>query len=85
MKEFNLKLAKQGYPVCTRDGRPARVICWDIKYKIPNAFCILALIDFNGGEIIASYTNEGRLKIEEETASDLMMSPNKHKGGEYLS
>ena len=26
MKPFDLELAKQGYPVCTRDGREVRIV-----------------------------------------------------------
>ena len=29
MKEFDIELAKQGHPVCTRDGRKVRVLCYD--------------------------------------------------------
>lgn len=29
MKTFDLELAKKGFPVCTRDGRDARIICFD--------------------------------------------------------
>lgn len=28
-KPFDLKKAKKGKPVCTRDGRKARIICFD--------------------------------------------------------
>ena len=33
LKPFNLEAAKQGKPVCTRDGRKARIICFDAKRK----------------------------------------------------
>lgn len=29
MKPFDLELAKQGKPVCTRDGRAVRILCYD--------------------------------------------------------
>ena len=29
MKNFDIELAKQGKSVCTRDGRPARIVCYD--------------------------------------------------------
>ena len=32
LKPFNLKAAKEGKPVCTRDGRKARIICFDRKF-----------------------------------------------------
>lgn len=31
LKPFDLEAAKAGKPVCTRDGRKARIICWDKK------------------------------------------------------
>ena len=31
LKPFNLEQAKAGAPVVTRDGRPARIVCWDRK------------------------------------------------------
>lgn len=31
MKPFNLELAKQGHPVITRNGKKARIICFDRK------------------------------------------------------
>ena len=33
LKEFDLEAAKAGKPVCTRDGRKARIICFDAKRK----------------------------------------------------
>lgn len=30
-KPFDLEQAKAGKPVCTRDGRKARIICFDLK------------------------------------------------------
>lgn len=35
MKPFNLEEAKAGKPVCTRDGRDARVVCFDAKGEFP--------------------------------------------------
>lgn len=40
LKPFDLEAAKQGKPVCTRDGRKARIICFDAKGNNP----IVALI-----------------------------------------
>ena len=40
LRLFNLEEAKQGKPVCTRDGSPARIICWDKLGKLP----IVALV-----------------------------------------
>lgn len=31
MKQFDLEAAKKGAKVCTRDGREARILCFDSK------------------------------------------------------
>ena len=78
MKRFNLELAKKGHPVCTRDGYPARIICWDLKDK---DYPIVALIDTYGDEQPSKFTSEGKYSVKlEETAYDLFMAPIKHKG-----
>ena len=41
MKPFDLELAKKGHPVCTRDGRDARIICYDAK---TGEYPIIALV-----------------------------------------
>ena len=46
LKEFNLEAAKSGKPVCTRDGRKARIICFDAKGDKP----IIALVEAKGNK-----------------------------------
>lgn len=56
MKPFDLEAAKAGKPVCTRDGRKARIICFDAKCIKP----IVALIQgSNNLEQIEYYTENG--------------------------
>lgn len=79
LKPFSLELAKQGKPVCTRDGRKARIICFDANGS--NSQQIIALItDENGFESSYSFTNEGRWTKEVESVHDLMMLPEKKEG-----
>ena len=83
--------AKQGKPVCTRDGRKARIICFDKKGDYP----IVALVnDYNKEEYIKNYDKFGKKFIDGETTDDLMMLPEKKEGwvniyrnekGEYWS
>lgn len=73
MKEFNLELAKAGAKVQTRDGRPARIICYDVKGLAP----ILALIDTGDYEFEAYYDVAGR---NDNSSLDLFMAPNKKEG-----
>lgn len=86
LKPFDLEAAKAGNPVCTRDGRKARIICFDYKGD-SNAYPILALISTINSrgvpsEIIAKYTEDGRyVKYNNvEYNEDLMMLPQKNEG-----
>lgn len=57
LKPFNLDAAKQGKPVCTRDGCKARIICFDRKDNTP----IVALIErVDGIEILQCFYNDGK-------------------------
>ena len=85
-KPFDLEAAKAGKPVCTRDGRKARIICFDYKGDY-NAYPILALISTINSrgvpsEIIAKYTEDGRyVKYNNvENNEDLMILPEKKEG-----
>ena len=77
LKEFDLEAAKAGKPVCTKDGRKARIICFDRNDLYP----IVALIECEDGkEILGEYSNEGRTEIYETKGIDLMMLPEKKEG-----
>ena len=89
MKEFNLELAKQGHPVCTRDGREARIVCTDYK-SIGMDRPILALIEQeNDTEEVVAFKNNGSFGALDISDYDLMMASVKHEGwvnvyqGEY--
>lgn len=78
LKPFNLETAKAGNPVCTRNGRKARIICFDKKEK---DFPIVALIEgTDGQEYTGSRTKDGRIAVKGESNSDLMMLPEKKEG-----
>lgn len=78
LKPFDLEAAKAGKPVCTRDGRRARIICWDKKGNYP----IVALIQDNeNSEHIEYYTENGIFSNGgNEKNRDLMMLPQKKEG-----
>ena len=77
LKEFNLEAAKQGKPVCTKDGRKARIICFDRTDLYP----IVALIECEDGkEMVGAYSKEGQTDIYEIKGTDLMMLPEKKEG-----
>lgn len=91
LKPFSLELAKQGKPVCTRDGRKARIICFDAKGEKP----IIALIANGNSEDVNYYYITGKVRfLDKEDENDLMMLPEKKEGwiniyrnekGEYWS
>ena len=76
LKPFDLEAAKQGKPVCTRDGRKARIICFDAKVNNP----IVALIYDCKKEIVLQYLENGRSFVDEISNYDLMMLTKKKEG-----
>lgn len=81
MKPFNIGHAKQGKPVCTRDGRKARIICFDRRLFYKNvSYPILAVVERSDGEDdVCGYNEKGKVLIEDgaEYKDDLMMLPEK--------
>ena len=69
---FDLKAAKAGKPVCTRDGRMVRILCFDRQYEDYN---IVALVLCGNREFVYNYFLNGRWSKEGETNDDLMMLP----------
>ena len=78
LKPFDIQKAREGKPVCTRDGRKARIICFD---RIDSTGCnlsIVALIQCEGTEVLQLYRDDG--KRDAEADLDLMMLPEKKEG-----
>lgn len=79
MKPFNLEEAKAGKPVCTRDGDPARIVCFDKKSE---THPIGALVDEDGDgdETFLTFKLDGRRFNDEDRNSvyDLFMAEAKH-------
>lgn len=76
LKPFDLEAAKAGKPVCTRDGRKARIICFDAKCNKP----IAALIYDCNKETVFQYLENGRFFVDQIDKYDLMMLPQKKEG-----
>ena len=77
IKPFDLQKAREGKPVCTRDGAKARIICFDAKSDAP----IIALITADDGtEITFDYLSDGTFFNSENPDNDLMMLPEKKEG-----
>ena len=72
MKPFNLEEAKQGKPICTRDGEKARILCTDL---IGRDYHLVAAV-YNPKsrvEDIKIYTSKGEHNKGKESVNDLMM------------
>lgn len=71
MKNFDLSAAMGGAPVCTREGKTARVICYDRRGSVDTR--IMALLNEGEYEAVEFYTENGELIRDETTRKDLMM------------
>ena len=74
LKPFELQKAKDGKPVCTKDGRNVRIICFDCKDE---AFPIVALVSGSSEkEEVISYDKDG-FSTTRESKDILFMLPEK--------
>lgn len=77
MKPFDFEKANQGAEVCTRDGRNARIICFDRKGSYP----IVALIEAGDSEETRHYDINGCYHPNGSTDGlDLMLVTKKQEG-----
>ena len=85
LKPFDIQKAREGKPVCTRDGRKARIICFDYC-GTSEYFSIIALVKYHDSnnmpcECIIRYTKDGKCdKHGSPHKHDLMMLPEKKEG-----
>lgn len=76
-KHFCLKDAKSGKSVCTRDGRKARIVCFDKNNLLP----IVALVTGEDGlETVFQYYSNGQVHEYVEHPEDLMILIEKKEG-----
>ena len=85
LKPFDIQKAKEGKPVCTRDGHKARIICFDYNGETGD-YPIVALVHYNKGnkcyERVLKYTSDGLFNKYGDCQhdDDLMMLPEKKEG-----
>lgn len=79
LKPFSLEAAKSGKPVCTRDGRKARIICFDLQ-SIEKTPIVAAVQVTDKQEVISHYYEDGRQFVDGISELDLMMLPEKKEG-----
>ena len=80
LKPFDIQKAKEGKLVCTRDGRKARIICFDAKDTQPIIGLYEENIDGIVREYLCSYHTDGRMYDDQDTGYDLIMLPEKKEG-----
>lgn len=73
MKPFDLEKAKAGKPVVTRDGRPVRIICFNMVDNNGGYPLVALVCNKNGVEEIRSYNQEGHFIKGDEHDLDLLM------------
>ena len=78
LKPFDLQAARSGKPVCTRDGKKARILCFDRIASTP----IVALVKIRDTlEKVYQYDNNGRCyNSNGRIKNDLVMDDIKHEG-----
>ena len=79
IKPFSLEAAKAGKPVCTRDGRKARIICFNLQ-SIEKTPIVAAVQVTDKQEVISHYYEDGRHFVDGISELDLMMLPEKKEG-----
>ena len=82
LKPFDLEAAKAGKPVCTRDGRKARIICFD-RITCDDYSKIVACVTTYDGkdEYVLTYGINGYIvNSQHPKDEDLMMLPEKKEG-----
>lgn len=87
-KPFDLEAAKRGEKVVTRDGRDARIICYDrrVDNELGGQIVALVLDAVNGHEDIESYTTNGSYYDTGGTADeDLFMFDESDDGSMYVA
>ena len=79
LKPFDIQKAREGKPVCTRDGRKARVLCYDFKQNEEYPI-LVAVENKDGKECALLYSNDGISEMYKSSNNELVMSPEKKEG-----
>ena len=72
---FDLEAAKAGAKVVTRDGRPARIVCWDGQAMTRNKLFPIVAIMGTGGEQVVGFFSEDGCVISGDTGKNLLLAP----------
>ena len=76
MKEFNLKRAMRGVPLCTRCGDKVEILKWNKKTP-QGIYPIVGLrTNSDGCEVVEDWRSDGRYAGDNQHAYDLMLCEN---------
>lgn len=79
LKPFDLDATKQGKPVCTRDGRKARILCYDFKQNEEYPI-LVAVENKDGKECALLYSNDGISEMYKSSNNELAILPERKEG-----
>lgn len=72
MKNFDVELAKKGWPVVTRNDHDVRIVCFD--YKEANGTKLIGIVRHGCYENLFLYTEDGHCCYEEDDRLDLFLT-----------
>ena len=76
LKPFDIQKAREGKPVCTRDGRKTRILCYDFKQNEEYPI-LVAVENKDGKECALLYSNDGISEMYKSSNNELAMPPEK--------
>ena len=81
-KPFNIEKARAGHPVCTRDLRPVRILCYDRSDGYAKDNIVALVKETDDCEYPCVYNSDGSLLglNGETTKDDLMLATTKKSG-----
>ena len=79
LKPFDIQKAREGKPVCTRDGRKTRILCYDFKQNEEYPI-LVAVENKDGKECALLYSNDGVSEMYKSSNNELAMLPEKKEG-----
>ena len=69
LKPFDIQKAREGKPVCTRDGRKTRILCYDFKQNEEYPI-LVAVENKDGKECALLYSNDGISEMYKSSMRD---------------
>ncbi len=80
-KPFNIDQARAGHPVCTRDLRPVRIVCYDMTDGISKDNILALVSETDGSETAYAYNRDGTfMGAGEQHRLDLQLAKTKKSG-----